>query len=561
MIKISSIPQIYRNVNRWGEILRVLSRYGLADWVSRLGLDFANQLFKDQEGELIARHRQETRVRLALTDLGPTFIKLGQILSTRPDLVGTELARELQHLQANVRADAPAAVRALVERELGRPTEQLFAAFEETPLASGSIGQVHRARLATGEPVVVKVQHEAIEEKVRVDLEILNGLAALAERIPEYAIYRPEAIVAEFRRTLKRELDFTRELRNLQLFAADFADDPRVHFPRVYPQLSTARVLTMERLEGIPLADTPRLSELEADRGMLARRGAEIYLEMIFTNGFYHADPHPGNIVVLPDQVIGLIDCGMVGRIDEPLREDIEEMLLAVSERDPVQLTSLITRIGTAPLDLDVNSLSVDVAEYVANYAHQSLEELDLGAALTDLIEIIRRYRVVLPPRVALLIKTIIVLEGTSRLLAPRFSLVEVIEPYRRKMLWRRLSPARQARKLRRLYTEVERLLRVLPGGLVDIIQQVQSGKFDIHLDHRGLEPSVNRLVLGMLTSALFLGSSLLLSRGVHPVLHYPPLIENLSVLGLLGSLVSLALGLRLLWAINKSGHLEKHDK
>ncbi|HVX14831.1 MAG TPA: AarF/ABC1/UbiB kinase family protein [Pirellulales bacterium] len=557
-MRISAIPQLYRNVNRWGEILSVLSKYGLANWVSRLDWEFAKRFFKDADGELLAQYRPEARIRLALTELGPTFIKLGQILSTRADLVGAELANELRLLQEDVRADSPEVVRATIEAELGRNIEALFAQFSDEPIASASIGQVHLARLRGGEEVVVKVQHAGIVEKVKIDLDILVGLAQMAEMVPEFAPYRPRSVVAEFQRTLRRELDFSREERHMRQFAGDFADDPTVCIPHSYPDLCTNRVLTMERLVGIRLMERERLISAGYDLEQVARRGADLYLKMIFVHGCYHADPHPGNLVVLPGNVIGLLDFGMIGRIDEPLRENIEEMFSALVEQDAVHLTSIITRIGMVPAQLDQAALSVDLSDFVSHYANQRLDEFDLGGALNEMLDIIRRYQIMLPERVAMLVKVFVMLEGTSRLLLPSFSLMEVVRPYQRQLVWRRLSPGRQARKLRRLYSEVEHLVEVLPRGLVDILHQVQTGRFDVHLDHRGLEPSVNRLVLGLLASALFLGSSMLLATKVPPLIPWPRLLEDLSLLGVVGSTLSILLGLRLWRAINKSGHLDR---
>ncbi|HVA47824.1 MAG TPA: AarF/ABC1/UbiB kinase family protein [Pirellulales bacterium] len=557
-MRISAIPQLYRNVNRWGEILSVLSKYGLANWVSRLDWDFAKRFFKDADGELLARHRPEVRIRLALAELGPTFIKLGQILSTRADLVGVDLATELQHLQTSVRADPPDAVRATIESELGRNIEAVFAELSDEPIASASIGQVHLARLRNGQEVVVKVQHAGIAEKIRVDLDILIGLSQMAEMVPEFVPYRPRAVVAEFQRALRRELDFSREERNMRQFAFDFADDPTVCIPRSFPELCTARVLTMEHLVGIRLIERERLVSAGYDLKEVARRGAELYLKMIFVHGCYHADPHPGNVVVMPGNVIGLLDFGMVGRIDESLRESIEEMLSALVEHDALHLTSLITRIGMTPPQLDQAALSVDLADFVAHYAHQRLDEFDLGGALNEMMEIIRRYQIMLPERVAMLVKVFVMLEGTSRLLSPTFSLMEVMQPYKKQLVWRRLSPLRHARKLRRLYSELEYLAEVFPRGVVDILQQVQTGKFDVHLDHRGLEPSVNRLVLGLLASALFLGSAMLLSMKVPPLIPWPGFLGQPSLLGTVGSTLSILLGLRLWRAINKSGHLDR---
>src|SRR6185369_11606451 len=313
----------------------------------------------------------------------------------------------------------------------------------------------------------------------------------------------------------------------------------------------------------IPLSQPGLIAAAGVDREEVARRGANLYMQMIFTHGFFHADPHPGNIVLLPGNVIGLIDFGMVGRIDERLREQIEDMLMAIVQHDVPLLVRIIKQIGRAPPQLDEAGLSNDVADFVGHYATQSLDCFPVGAALSDMIEIMRRYRITLPTSVAMLIKTLVSLEGTGKLLSPRFSLMEVMQPFQRGMLLRRLSPARQAKKLRRLYMEVEQLIEVLPQRVIQILEQVQDGKFDVHLDHRGLGPSVNRLVLGMLASALFVGSSFLLSYQVPPLLFHQTEpawlgLKNLSLLGLSGCSLSLLVGLRLLRAIGKSGHLDQ---
>ncbi len=562
MIKVRSIPHIYRNVKRWTEILAVLSKYGLADWLAPTNIEFIKDRLSSREGESIARLTREARIRLTLTELGPTFIKLGQLLSTRPDVVGRDLANELTQLQACVPADPPEVVRKMVETELGQAIEDLFAEFDLAPIASASIGQVHRARLRTGERVVVKVQHAGIDVMVSEDLEVLSGLAQLAEQFPEFKPYRPTANVAEMGRTLRRELDFGREERNLHQFAELFRDDPTIVIPRVYVELSTPRVLTMDMVDGIPLSQRGMLEASGVDREEVARRGANIYMQMIFRHGFFHADPHPGNIILLPGNVIGLLDFGMVGRIDERLREQIEDMLMAIVQHDVPLLVRIVKQIGKPPPQLDETGLANDVADFVGHYATQNLEHFPVGAALSDMMEIMRRYGIMLPTTVAMLIKTLVTLEGTAKLLSPRFSLMEVMQPFHRGMMLRRLSPARQAKKLRRLYMEVEQLVEILPQRVIQILEQVQDGKFDVHLDHRGLGPSVNRLVLGMLASALFVGSSFLLSYQVPPLLFHKHEVwlgmKDISLLGLGGCTISLLVGLRLLRAIGKSGHLDQ---
>lgn len=556
--------QLIRNVKRWTEILSVLSKYGLADWISRLNIEFAKDQLKAPDGEALARQTHETRIRLALTVLGPTFIKLGQLLSTRPDVVGVKLAEELQRLQTDVPADAFDIVRQTVETELGQPLAELFAEFEEAPIASASIGQVHRARLITGESVVVKVQHAGIETTIRDDLDIISGVAQLAELIDEFKPYRPSVLAAEMARTMRRELDFGREERNLQQFTAQFGHDPTIRIPQPFSELCTPRVLTMELLDGLKLHNRERMVAAGLDLEELARRGAGLYVKMIFKHGFYHADPHPGNILVLPANVIGLLDFGMVGRINERLRENIEELLLAIVQRDVQMLTMLLKRIGSTPPTLDDGAFATDIADFVGHFATQSLDKFDLSGALNEMTSIIRNHHISLPSEVALLIKTLVTLEGTAKMLSPRFSLMEVMQPFQRTLLLRRLSPWRQMRKMRRLYFELEHLAEVLPQRIMNILEQVQLGKFDVHLDHRRLGPSVNRLVLGTLTSALFLGSSLMLSNEVPPLMFpegtYYLGMHRMSILGLTGCIVSFLIGLRLLWAIRKSGHLDKED-
>jgi ubiquinone biosynthesis protein len=567
VIKVRSIPHIYRNVKRWTEIVTVLSKYGLADWLAHTNIDFAKDRLKDREGDSIARLTRDARIRLTLTDLGPTFIKLGQLMSTRPDMVGKDLAEELQKLQTATPADPPETIRKTVETELGESLDDLFAEFDLVPIASASIGQVHKARLKTGERVVVKVQHSGIESKVNEDLEVLAGLAQLAEQFPEFKPYRPTANVAEMGRTLRRELDFGREERNLHQFAELFRDDPTIRIPRVFTGLCTPRVLTMDMIDGIALSEPGLLEAAGLDREEVARRGANLYMQMIFTHGFFHADPHPGNILLLPGNVIGLLDFGMVGRIDERLRENFEDMLLAIVQHDVPLLVRIVKQIGAPPPLLDEAGLNNDIADFVGHYSSQPLDQFDVGGALTDMTQIMHRHGIMLPPHVATLIKTLVTLEGTGKLLNPRFSLMEVMQPFQRGMLLRRLSPARQAKKLRRLYMEFEQLAEVLPQRIIQILQQVQEGKFDVHLDHRGLGPSVNRLVLGMLASALFVGSSLMLSYKVPPLLFYrrdPTAtshwfgLYDLSLLGLAGCTISILIGLRLLRAIWKSGHLDQ---
>lgn len=552
-IDLTTIPQLARNLNRVVEIVGVLAKYGLADWIDRLDRRFLRRWVRNTSFQPLTEASTEARVRLVLTELGTTFIKLGQMLSTRRDIVGAELANELTRLQSNVPADPFEVTKATIEAELKKPIAQVFAKFEPMPFASASIGQAHRAVLPDGREVVVKVQHPDILRRVQTDLSILKELAGLAEQyISELRAYRPTAIVEEFHRTLLRELDFRRELRHLQIFNNNFAKDPCVKFPAPVPELSSGRVLTMEYLAGTPLAKHDAALATGAESDELARRGAKVFLDMIFRDGFYHADPHPGNILVLPGGVVGLLDAGMVGRVDDKLRRQIEAAMMAVLAHDSAGLADLVIRVGDVPPHLDAEGLECEIAEQLAFYYGMSLDQFQLGSALDDLTEAIRKYHVALPPPIAMLLKVLIMLEGTARLVSPTFNLAAVLEPYRRQFARRRFSPRRLLRRVLTAASDWDEVMQGLPRLVRDLMTFARRQQFAVQLQHQHLEPSVNRLVFGMMTSALFVGSALLWAAKA------PPLIEDISVFGALGCLVSGVLGFRLFRAIQHSGKLEE---
>ncbi len=348
-------------------------------------------------------------------------------------------------------------------------------------------------------------------------------------------------MVQEFQRSISRELDFSREEGNLQQFAANFASDKIVHFPRAFPELSTSRVLTMELITGVSLSEADRIDQIGVDREELARRGATVWMEMIFRDGFFHADPHPGNLLVMGGGVIGVLDCGMVGRIDESMRDAIEEGLIAFANHDGARLVRLLLQLCAAPADIDEAAFGSDLADYLGFYGNQPIDHLKLGNALNEMVRILTRFQLVLPSSVSRLIKTFAMLEGTARLLSPKVNVLKLIKSYERKILLRRHSPRAQWQKLQRLFTEWRRIGEALPHRLDEILGKIQTGKFDINLEHRRLEPLVNRLVMGLVTSALFLGSALLWSYQV------PPIVKGFSLIGVAGCALSVVLGWRLL--------------
>ncbi|MCE9534252.1 MAG: AarF/ABC1/UbiB kinase family protein, partial [Planctomycetes bacterium] len=365
----SPFPRLGRDARRFTEILVVLGKYGLADVLGGMHSEWLQGQLVSFDGSRLGQVSHQARIRLALTELGSTFIKFGQILSTRSDLIGPELTDELGKLRSNTPPDPPEFVRALIKSELGRPVEELFSEFDDHSLASGSIGQVHRARLLDGQPVVIKVQHRGIEETIASDLNIMAFLAEfLQNHVARLTNYQPVAIVREFRRTIQRELDFSSERRNLEEFARNFAGDATVHFPVTYPDRCSRRVLTMEMLSGISFEDTAGMHQTGLDLNEIARRGANVYLEMIFRDGVYHADPHAGNLFLLSDGVIGIIDCGMIGRIDEKVREEIESMVGGIVRKDAREVTEVVLRLSSSPPDLDLNRLRSDINEFILEH-------------------------------------------------------------------------------------------------------------------------------------------------------------------------------------------------
>jgi len=551
----TDLSQFVRNADRFREVVTILAKHGLADWLSSAPAWLSRLIRVGQHTD--HQTTTEQRLRIAMTELGTTFIKLGQVLSTRADLVGQELADELGQLRTDAPADPPEIVQALIETELGAPLAELFREFDCQPLASASIGQVHRAILLSGERVVVKVQHQGIEKRIVNDLEIIQFLAQMAERYaPHLRQYRPVQTAAEFKRTLWQELDFNRERINAERFRDNFASNPQVRFPRPFAERSSRRVLTMERFEGISVADRAGLQSAGVDLKAIARRGAEVFLDMIFRDGFYHADPHPGNLLILTDGdrdanptsdstprfgVIGILDCGMVGRISDALRQDLEITLIAAANQNAKEISDVVVKLGEVPSDLDEEGLLNAIQDFIDDYGNQTLADFDLSGCLNGIIEVIRAHKIILNSKIAMLLKVFIMLEGTSQLLNPQFSLADLIQPYAVQSLSRRFSPQRVLRRIRSTYQDWDRLLQVAPRDLADILHGMKRGKFYVHVEHRRLETIVNRLVVGILTAALFVGSAALWSNQV------PPRLFNSSIPGVIGAFTATFMGWQLL--------------
>lgn len=550
---IGKIRRATRYIARYREIFGVLVRYGLADWARRIDIDFAREVIIRQADPELLRLSTEERIRRALLELGPTFIKFGQMLSVRPDIVGAPLADELRKLQSRVPPDSFDLVKKTVEEEMGKPINEVFAQFGETPVASASIGQVHRARLKSGEDVAVKVRHEGIEQVIAADLDILKDLSELIEDyIDESKYYRPKETVERFARSLVREIDFMRESRHIINLKEALEDEKHVVIPAVFEAHTSSKVLVMEWLDGTPLDRMDKAELAALDLRELAEQGAELYLKMIFVDGFYHADPHPGNIMILDDgKKFGLLDFGMVGRLSSRMREHIEDMVAAIVAQDSEKLVRVIIKAGELPTDLNQMALAADIADFITFYGAMPIAKIELAKAINELVSIIHRHHIILASEIVMLVKTLATLEGTSRMIAADFNLLSLVAPYQQKMGASALAAFRKMARAKRFYDELTDFIETVPPALAEIIERFRRGTIEVHMEHKKLERSVNRLVFGILTSSIFMGSSMVLSAGV------PPLIFGLSALGVLGYVIALFMGLRILWAIMVSDRLD----
>jgi len=549
-----------RQIRRLREIAAVLVRHGFADVVARLRLR-PQAAWRRVLGSTRApiAHRQERiqRLRQVLEELGPTFIKFGQAISTRADLLPADLVSELARLQDAVPPLPPGVAEATLERELGAPLSDLFGTFEAEPIAAASIAQVHRARLRSGEEVAVKVRRPGIQGTIESDLAILSQLARLAERyLPDAGLYRPSDLVAEFARAIRREQNLAREGRTIARFAEHFAGDPTVHVPRVYWTHTREGVLVLEYISGTKLSELLHAPG-QFDRALIARRGTDAVLRQILRDGFFHADPHPANVFVLPGHVICFLDFGIVGRLDRRLRRQVVTVVAAVARGDARRLAAVVVDLGQARDGVDVGELERDLADLLDDYAGLSFADLSIGALLRDVFATMSRHRVHFPSDLMLLAKACITMEGVGRQLDPSFNLVEQARPFVEQLLKERLAPAAVARRAGELGQDALDVLQSVPRDLMEIIAKARGDRLQIQFVHRNLEHAVqeidrasNRLGFAVVIAALIVGSSLLMQARAGPIW------AGYSVVGLVGFVAAALMGFWLAVGILRSGRL-----
>lgn len=506
----------------------------------------------------VAANARPLHLRLALEELGTTFIKLGQILSTRADLLPPEYLVELTKLQDSAPPVAFEEIQQAIVVELGQPIENVFAQFDPVPLAAASIGQAHAAILWDGTEVVVKIRRPGVVEQVNEDLEILRELAATASRHWDFADrYDLSGLVEEFSQTLRSELDYIREGHNAEKFAVNFAGDPFVHVPRVFWTATTSRVLTLEHIQGVKINDLNGLDEQGTDRRWLAQYATSVVLKMVCEDGFFHADPHPGNFFIEPQGVIGLIDFGMVGVLDEQTQGLLAELLIAISHQNADRLVDVFLDLGVTRKGIDRASVRRDIERLLSTYWGLPLGELKVAALLNDVYSVMRRHHLHLPSNLALLLKTVIMIEGVGVNLDPDFRLTNSLTPYTERLVLRQYSPFRWARSFGRASLDLAKLGVEMPQHLRRIVAATESGNLQIGMRPEGFDPVIdrleriaNRIVLGVIAAAFINGLAVLVS------VYRPPGWERWGwAVFAFGFVCALLLGLYLAWTILRPKH------
>ena len=550
-----------RDLLRLNEIAAVLVRHGLGDTVRRLGLadllERAGHRLNIDHAADLARLPPPVQVRMALEELGPTFVKLGQILAGRADLLGPEWIAELEKLHSRVPAVPLEQLRPQLVEDLGGEPETVFAHFEAQALAGASIAQVHRARLHDGTEVIVKIRRPGIQDKIEADLRLLERAAGMAERQwPALRPYRPVQLVREFARSLRRELDLAAECRSAERIAANLAPLGFVAIPRVHWAFTGERVNVQDFVQGIPGDDAGGLREAGLDPTLLARRGAQAVLKMIVQDGLFHADPHPGNVYYLEGNRLAFIDFGMVGRVSSRRRDELLQLLLGLVQREPEAVADVLMDWMDAEQNVDLGQLEAEIEAFVDQYHGAPLAQIDLAGMLADVTAILRDHRLALPSDLALLIKAFISLEGMGRGLDPQFHMAGEALPLLEQVLRARYKPKALAQRGWQSLRRAAGLLQRLPEDLSRLLRNARRGHLSVglelaHLKRVGdqIDRAASRLAIALVIAALVIGSSIVMT-----VEKAEPRILGMPVLGFLGFCGALAGGMWLLRSIWRGG-------
>ncbi|MCU0600426.1 MAG: AarF/ABC1/UbiB kinase family protein, partial [Desulfobacterales bacterium] len=446
--RLNAAGLTYRHFARYRQIITALFKYGFEDVLGAFKVDkyleVILQMISARRKELLTKYTRFERARMALEELGPTFIKLGQALSMRPDFISIEFIDELAKLQDSVPAFSYADIKETFRTEFNASIEDIFESFEKIPIASASIGQVHKARLKDGREAAVKVQRPGLDRLVEVDLGIMLHLAGIIEKnIEEIAFIRPVKIIEEFARIISKELDYTIEADHMERFAKTFAEDQTLHIPKVYRDFSTRRILTMEYIDGIKVSDIPSLDKAGTDKQLVTFRGANLLLKQIFDNGFFHSDPHSGNIFILPGNVIALLDFGQAGTVDQQSKEEFVDLIDSVVQQNAFKATRQLLKITYWDKKPDIRLLEREVSDFIGKHLYKTLKDLNINELVHDLLHMMSRHQLRIPPDIFLMMKALATIEGIARKLDPDFDMIAQATPFIKQIKIERLKPQR----------------------------------------------------------------------------------------------------------------------
>ena len=510
----------YKHLERYRQIVGVLIDEGLDSTLDTIGL----RRFAPVSSRLRAERKKPesvpVRLRYTLERLGPTFVKLGQAASTRPDIIPDDYIAELRKLQDDVAPFPDADAYALIEAELGGTIEELFAEFDRAPIAAASLGQVYSAVLPDGTPVIVKVQRPGVRDAVENDLDILLTQARFVASPSEFGErYDVFDIASEFAGALRKELDYTQEARNAERLGHAFADDDTVSFPAVHWEFSTSRILTLDRFEGVPFNRLDELDRVGADRSELAKRGIYAYLEQIFVHGFYHADPHPGNLFALADGRVAFTDFGRIGTVSQVGRDQLADLFLSIIDDDVALAVDTLFSAAGSPGDIDLAELEREVSRLITKYYNKSLNEIRMGELITEVLALVRNHNLVLTSELAMLLTTLVVLEGLGRMLDPEFDFVAVTAPFARKITAARMSPQAVSQSLMRSLRRLLRISSEMPESFSRLVKRAGQGEFRVAVHPTGVEPlmkrfeeATNRMSFALVVAAFVIGLSWILA-------------------------------------------------
>jgi len=525
------LGQAVKNVQRLRTILSVFSKYGFVDVVDRMNLGkfLPSRLAAYAESQ--ADRSTQERLRLAFEELGPTFVKLGQLLSTRPDLLPESYIEEFTKLQDNVQPLSFDIVRSVVERELGRKIEDAYESFDPQPLAAASIGQVHTATLKTGEKVVVKIQRPEIGKIIDTDISLLAFLAGLLEKyVPETRVITPKVVVDEFFKTLSYELDYVVEFNNMRKMAQNLASIPEIVIPIVYKNLSTNKILTLEKIEGIRVNDIKAIDAAGIDRKLVVQIGARAFFKSVMIDGVFHGDLHGGNMFILPGNRIGIIDFGIVGRLSEKSRDQLANMVMALLTEDYENLCYQYAELGSGGPSIDFDGFQREVRNTLAPYMGLSIADINAGKVLIEATKIATRYSIKVPGDWMLVFKAILTIEGMGRTLDPQFDLLATGQDMIKDLVKNQYSPQRLSKEFLWVAKDAASLLQTLPRQVRWMFRKLNANDFAIEIKSPDLDAirsqldlNGRRMSLSVLAAGLFIASSVALNHADEKMVgHYP---------------------------------------